>query len=141
MAAAQQPTGGLGAALKNYNSSSSKKSAVSENPSMQRNVSFRKQRDVSQSQSSPYPLSRSLGPFDGPSPQFRPPVLPSRGSDPFQPLPPPRGLSQASGSSDKRSFNSNVGFLAASSPPRSNNIGKKVSTRRTNYILGSSIVG
>lgn len=126
-----QAVGGLGAALKSYNSSSDKNIAP-ENQAMTRRMSFRNGRELSQAKP-PYSLSRSLGPFQGtpPSTQFRPPILPSRGngSDPLDNLGAPRGIGQSlTGESMKmRPVSSNVGFLVASSPPRSNNIGQKVS--------------
>jgi hypothetical protein len=71
--------------------------------------------------------------------QFRPPVLPSRGSDPPESLPGQRGIGRSSGSSGKSSVSSNIGFLVASSPPRANNIGQKVRmTLRCRYPITCS---
>lgn len=125
-----QGVGGIDAALKSYNSSSDRKNVASEKQAITRNMSFIKAREMSQAQP-PYSLSRSLGPLQGTSPlsQFRSPTLPCRGSgsDTLDNLVALSGTGEgAGGRARKRPVNTNAGFLVASSPPRSNNIGQKV---------------
>ena len=129
---APQTVGGLGAALQSYNSSSDKTSINSENTAVRRNTSVGRFRELNQIQS-PFSLSRSLGPYQGTPPPSShgqlSPAVPSRGSDPLESLPGSRGFGQSLGGMRNSTVSANIGFLVASSPPRSNNIGQKARYR------------